>query len=807
MNLKHLKSRNRALPDLMNYATLVEPGVVLGKDGSLMAGWYFRGQDLTAQTNVELNALNTRLNDKFKRLGDGWTLHVDAIRRSTASYPSPEMAHFPDPVSQRIDSERRSQFERDGDHFETIHAMVLHYLPPAVAQSHLEQMMYSRDTQRNDGDSIATRVLSDFRGWVVEFAESLSDIAEITPMTGYTVPAETGEDAIRDDLVEFLGMCIIGRYYPVNLCREAPFLDAVLGCHDFTGGLEPKIDNRHLRTVAITGYPLSTHPGILSTLENLETEYRWSNRFIYLDHETAKKELNRYRRQWQQKQRGFTDQFLGTRKGATDRDAVSMVDETEMALADVSSLETTFGYFTNVIVLTSESLGRIEEDAKYLITTIRNLGFGARLETVNSIEAWLGSLPGHSYTNIRRPLVNTMNLSDLLPLSSIWTGNRHNPCDRYPPGSPALIYADAAGATPFRLNLHVGDVGHTLIIGPTGTGKSTLLAMIAAQFRKYRNAKVFCFDKGYSIYCLTEAVGGAHYDVGDRDSSLTFCPLAESDITWAEGWVRDCCELQLGSPLTPEQTKQLHATMGHLAHSKEKSLTALHTQLQNQVLRDALAHYTLHGNAGHLLDGEADNLAFSDFTCFELEALWPYADSEKLPVLSYLFHRIERQLTGSPAVIILDEAWVMLGHPIFRAKIVEWLKVLRKANCAVVMATQSLTDAIHSGILDVIIESTATRIFLPNTAANSEVSRPIYQMIGLNQVQIDLISRAVPKRQYYAMSAEGNRLFDLALGPVALSFAAQSGAHVKKEVQLMKHKYGAQWIDYWSTNRAGNGHD
>ena len=139
-------------------------------------------------------------------------------------------------------------------------------------------------------------------------------------------------------------------------------------------------------------------------------------------------------------------------------------------------------------------------------------------------------------------------------------------------------------------------------------------------------------------------------------------------------------------------------------------------------MRDALAPYTLHGNAGHLLDGESDNLAFSDFTCFELEALWPYADSEKLPVLSYLFHRIERQLTGSPAVIILDEAWVMLGHPIFRAKIVEWLKVLRKANCAVVMATQSLTDAINSGILDIIIESTATRIFLPNTAANSEVS-------------------------------------------------------------------------------------
>ena len=801
MNLKHLKSTSRALPDLMNYAALVEPGVVLGKDGSLMAGWYFRGQDVTSRTHVQLNALNARLNDKLKRLGAGWTLHVDAARRSTVSYPAPETLYFPDPVSRRIDSERRGQFERDGDHFETIHAMVLHYLPPAVAQSRLEQMMYSRDTQRMDDNSIATRTLSDFCAWVAEFADSLSDIAEISPMTGYTVATETGDETARDDLVEFLAMCIIGQRYPVNLHKEAPFLDAVLGCYDFTGGLEPKIDNRQLRIVAITGYPLSTRPGILSALENLETEYRWSNRFIYMDQITAKKELNRYRRQWQQKQRGFTDQFLGTRTGATDRDAVNMVDETESALADVSSLETTFGYLTSVIVLTSESLDKIEEDAKYLIATIRNLGFGARLETINSIEAWLGSLPGHSYTNVRRPLVSTMNLSDLLPLSSIWTGNQHNPCDRYPSGSPALIYANATGATPFRLNLHVGDVGHTLIIGPTGAGKSTLLAMIAAQFRKYRNAKVFCFDKGYSLYCLTEAVGGIHYDIGERDSNLTFCPLAEADSNWAEGWARDCCELQLKAPLTPEQRKQLHVTMQQVAQSKEKSLTDLHTQLQDQVLRDALAHYTLHGHAGHLLDGEADNLELPDFTCFELETLWPYADSEKLPVLSYLFHRIERQLDGSPAIIILDEAWMMLGHPFFRAKIAQWLKVLRKANCAVVMATQSLTDAVHSGILDVIIESTATRIFLPNSAANSEVSRPIYQMIGLNHMQIDMISRATPKRQYYAMSAEGNRLFDMALGPVALSFAAQSGANIKKEVQLMKQDYGQEWTDYWSAKR------
>ena len=740
------------------------------------------------------------MNDKLRRLGSGWTLHVEATRRETSSYPSTDETHFPDPVTKMIDEERRSQYERAGDHYETNHAMVLHYLPPLVAQSKLEQMMYVQDSrQSTSGTTIATKVLKDFKSAYEEFFGSMTDIADIVPMAGYTITDEEGNEHERDDLVDYLGTCTNGRSVPINLAREAPFLDAVLGCYDFIGGLEPQIDDQHIRIVSITGYPMTTYPGILSALENIEAQYRWSNRFIYLDPEAAKKELNRYRRQWQQKRRGFIDQFLGTTRGAVDQDAVAMVDETESALADVSSMETTFGYFTSVIVLYSENGQELEETAKYLTTVIRNLGFSARIETINSIEAWLGSLPGHTYANIRRPLVNTMNLADLLPMNSLWIGNVYNPCDKYPSKSPALIYADAVGATTYRLNLHVEDVGHTLIIGPTGTGKSTLLALIAAQFRKYRGAKVFSFDKGYSMYCLTRAVDGAHYDIAGTDTDLSFCPLAESDPAWAETWLSECCELQLNQPLTPQQKKRLHATMSHMPHAHEKSLTALNAQLQDEVLKDCISHYTIAGQVGHLLDGEKDNLALADFTCFELDSLWSYSDIDKLPVLLYLFHRVERELTGEPAIIILDEAWVMLGHPIFRAKIVEWLKVLRKANCAVVMATQSLADADNSGILDVIIESTATKIFLPNTTANSEVSRPIYEAIGLNHAQIDMISRATPKRQYYAMSSEGNRLFDMALGPIALSFTAQSGPTVKKEVQQKIDQYGDKWIDYWPT--------
>lgn len=120
-------------------------------------------------------------------------------------------------------------------------------------------------------------------------------------------------------------------------------------------------------------------------------------------------------------------------------------------------------------------------------TRIRRLvqaeGFGARVETLNATDAFLGSLPGNWYANIREPLINTSNLADLVPLNSVWSGNPIAPCPFYPPSSPPLMQV-ASGSTPFRLNLHVDDVGHTLIFGPTGSGKSTLLALIAAQFRR-----------------------------------------------------------------------------------------------------------------------------------------------------------------------------------------------------------------------------------------------------------------------------------------------------------------------------------
>jgi type IV secretion system protein VirB4 len=168
-------------------------------------------------------------------------------------------------------------------------------------------------------------------------------------------------------------------------------------------------------------------------------------------------------------------------------------------------------------------------------------------------------------------------------------------------------------------------------------------------------------------------------------------------------------------------------------------------------------------------------------------------------VLSYLFHRIEGRLDGSPTLIIIDEGWLVLDSPDFAAQLREWLKTLRKKNASVIFATQSLADIETSSIAPAIIESCPTRIFLPNERAAEPQIAAIYERFGLNVRQIEILSRATPKRDYYCQSRRGNRLFELGLGEVALAFAAASSKTDQLRIAELIETHGqsafaAEWL-------------
>ena len=187
---------------------------------------------------------------------------------------------------------------------------------------------------------------------------------------------------------------------------------------------------------------------------------------------------------------------------------------------------------------------------------------------------------------------------------------------------------------------------------------------------------------------------------------------------------------------------------------------------------------------------------------FEIEDLMNLGEQNLVPVLTYLFHRIEKALNGDPTILILDEAWIMLGHPVFRAKIREWLKVMRKANCAVILATQSLSDARNSGILDVLAESCPTKIFLPNSAAEDAGQKELYTGMGLNDKQLTILKTGTPKQDYYIVSPQGRRKVQLALKGKALSFVGASDKESIAHIRSLAAEYGSnRWQEVWLRER------
>jgi len=800
---KH-RGKNAGLADLLNYAALIDDGIVLGKNGSLMATWIYRAEDAASNTNEQREALSARINQSFVGLGSGWMIHVDAVRRGTVAYPERAASHFPDPLTQAIDDERRAYFQQLGAMYEGFFVLTVTWFPPSITEQKLKELLFDDDRAEKTGAERTNDILAEFKRRIANFEDSISSAVKLTRLKGVQSEDEDGSLKTFDEQLRWIQRCVTGENQPIVLPPNPMYLDAIMGGRDMWTGTIPKIGRKFVQAVSIDGFPLESTPGILNALAEIRCEYRWNTRFIFMDTHEAVQHLDQFRKKWRQKMRGFFDQVFQTNSGRINQDAVAMVEDAETAIAEVSSGLVAQGYYTSVIILMGEDREALERNSRELERKIMSLGFVSRVEELNSLEAFLGSLPGHGVENVRRPIMNTLNLADLLPMSSIWTGSATAPCPFYPAASPALMECVTHGSTPFHLNLHVRDVGHTLIFGPTGAGKSTHLAILAAQLRRYPNMSVFCFDKGMSIFPLCKGVGGLHFTVAGDDDKLSFCPLqyleTRADRAWASEWI----EMILGLnevEMTPAIRNEIATAIETMHANGHRSITDFSGMVQNQAVREALRQYTIDGSMGHLLDSEQDGLSLSQFTVFEVEELMNLGDKYALPVLLYLFRRIERALKGQPAAIVLDEAWLLLGHPVFREKIREWLKVLRKANCAVILATQSISDAANSGILDVLVESTATKIFLPNAEAGNEDAFALYTRMGLNRRQIEILRTAIPKRQYYMISEQGRRLYELALGPVALSFVAASSKEDIAAIKALEHRLGGRWVKEWLANR------
>ncbi len=781
MPLAEYRRRAQSLADFLPWAALVREGVILNKDGSFQRSAKFRGPDLDSATEAELVAITARLNNALRRLSTGWAIFVEAQRDFARGYPE---SRFPDPVSALVDAERRAQFEEEGAHFESRYYLTLLWLPPADDSARAEAWLYENRAQPG----------ADWRAALASFIDRSDRVLAL--IEGFMPEAAWLDDG---ETLTYLHACISTRRQRVRVPETPMYLDAILVDEDLTGGLEPRLGGAHLRTLTVMGFPSQTWPGLLDDLNRLAFPYRWMTRAICLDKTDAAKVLGKIRRQWFAKRKSILtmlkEVMTNEASALMDTDAANKALDADAALQELGADLVGEAYVTATVTVWDEDARMAEERLSLVEKAIQGRDFTCLRETVNAVEAWLGSLPGHVYANVRQPPLSTMNLAHMMPFSAVWAGAARDEHLQAPP----LFFARTGGATPFRFSLHVGDVGHTLIVGPTGAGKSVLLALMALQFRRYARAQVFAFDFGGSIRAAAVAMGGDWHDLGgaladEAAEAVALQPLARVDDSGERAWAAEWIAALLGREsvaITPDLKEHLWSALTALASAPmaERTITGLAVLLQSTALKQALQPYTVAGPWGRLLDAESERLGAADVQAFETEGL--IGTGVAPAALAYLFHRIADRLDGRPSLVIIDEGWLALDDPGFAGQLREWLKTLRKKNASVVFATQSLADIAGSAIAPAIIESCPTRLFLPNERALEPQIAAIYRRFGLNDRQIEILSRATPKREYYCQSRRGNRLFELGLSEVALAFTAASSKSDQAMISRLLAEHGS----------------
>ena len=792
MNLAEYRNRNARLADFLPWVALVGQGIVLNKDGSFQRTVRFRGPDLDSAVPAELVVVAGRLNNAFRRLGSGWAIFVEAQRHPSNSYPD---SRFPDAASALVDAERRASFEEAGAHFESSYFLTLTYLPPAEDAARAEGWLYEgRETKGIDPHEVLA-------GFADRTDRVLRLVEAFMPECHWLDDAET---------LTYLHGCVSTKRHHVRVPETPMYLDALLADQPLAGGLEPRLGDQHLRVLTVTGFPTVTTPGLLDELNRLAFPYRWSTRAILMDKTDATKLLTRIRRQWFAKRKSIAailkEVMTNEASVLIDTDASNKAADADLALQELGADYAGVAYVTATVTVWDADPRVADEKLRLVEKIIQGRDFSAMPETINAVDAWLGSQPGHVYANVRQPPISTLNLAHLIPLSAVWAGPERDEHLAAPP----LLFGKTEGSTPFRFSLHVGDVGHTLVVGPTGAGKSVLLALMALQFRRYEDAQVFAFDFGGSIRAAALAMGGDWYDLGGGltegdEHSVSLQPLSRLEETAERAWVADwvvAILMREGVEITPEVKEHLWTALTSLASApvEERTITGLAVLLQSNDLKQALRPYCVGGAYGRLLDAEVEHLGKASVQAFETEGL--IGTGAAPAVLAYLFHRIEDRLDGSPTLIIIDEGWLALDDEGFAGQLREWLKTLRKKNASVVFATQSLSDIDGSPIAPAIIESCQTRLLLPNERAIEPQITAIYRRFGLNDRQIEILARATPKRDYYCQSRRGNRLFELGLSEVALALCATSAKTDQAAIARILTEHGrGEFLDAWLRHR------
>ena len=495
---------------------------------------------------------------------------------------------------------------------------------------------------------------------------------------------------------------------------------------------DEKGQSRFGGAITIKEYPSSTNAGMLDSLLQLPFEMIVTHAFYFSNRGAAITQM------------GLQQSRM---RSAGDK-SISQTEQLTIAMDMAQSGEIGFGKHHMSVFVYRDDLEDLEMNLSDIYSKMVDVSITPTKESFTLQGSFWAQLPTNFEYIARPSVINTLNLVGLCSL--------HN----YPYGKrvgnhwgPAVTDLDTTSGTPFYFNFHVRDVGHSMIIGPTGAGKTVMLGFLAAMSQKYK-PDMFFFDKDRGAEIMIRAIGGT-FTILNPAKKMGFNPLKLEDSPENREFLFELLTALASESgkydLTPEEKEQIiEAIKGNYKLPFEARVLRniapfFGLEKPGSIASRLRVWHSGEARAG-VFDNDEDGLSFDGKRVhgFEMAPILESPDALG-PVLLYVFHRINMTLTGSPTVIILDEAWALLDNPVFAPKIKNWLKVLRKLNGMVVFATQSPEDVANSRISETLVQQTSTQIFLANMKATS-----VYQEVfKLSNREYALIKYTDPGSRYF----------------------------------------------------------
>ena len=745
-------------------------GIVYLKPGALMRCYTFTCPDLGSASPESIAAISNYFNSAIKRLGDNWAVHFESRRQVTTEYPGTK---WENQLGFLIDSRRKDFFQHKCNHYKNYFFLTFTYQVKSDLTSKGSTLLYKADNSEGQGyynKENVRKELQFFRDRSDEVISYIKSRISIDPMDNNSV-------------VSYIASSLSTKWKNRIAPSTPVFFDSFITDEDIETGTCIKIGDMYCPIVAIRDFPSETYPAIFDLLNKADIDYRWTTRWIGMDKVQSAKLIEKYQKRFNNSRKSWGQAFIEAAGNvSTDRvdpAAIAFEEDTNAAKVNLSKDIVSFGYYTSCIEVWDKNYDVAIEKASYIASLINSTGFGAKIESSNSFQAWLGMLPGNNYSDVHKTILSSANCAHVIPLSSLWTGDMFNRWTSEHLGCSAPLLVGTSHRSPFFLNMNVGDLFHAFIFGPSGAGKSTFLCLLESQWLKYPNAQVIVLDKDKTARGVCIASGGSYVEPGA--DAFAFQPLknldTEQDLTWACEFIELCLSEQK-VVCNAEKSEAIRAALLQLRDTKapeRRDITSFQQYVQDDEIKIGIEPYTLDGQYGAIFDAHDTKLDMSNFIMIEMGILMRMGTACITPALMYLFKFIESRFArenddkGHPTLLVMDEAWVFLDNPYFAKRIDDWLRTLRKKHVAVVFATQDVPSVAKSSISTTILSQCQTRFYLADPNAASEMLSEYYRMFGLSDSEIGALSTGRMKRDYFYKSPNGARVFQLELDDFQLA--------------------------------------